>query len=381
MKTKILFFPVGNGDMTLIKLADKTTILIDMNIVENNDFDSINELKKHLERDSNNRFFVNVLLLTHPDEDHIRGLKEYFHLGSLEDYNDDSKKIVINELWSSPMIFRRKSKKLSLSEDAKAFNTEASRRVNLYKENENLDIGDLITIVGEDQDNKTDDLENILVRTGERIIKINQQKNNYISAYILAPFPKGDDEEENKLVKNNSSIIINFSINSSDEKYQFLIGGDAKFAIWKKLWFAYEKNTTVLEYDLLLAPHHCSWHSISSESESENDNPKIDKDALEALSQAKQKAKIIASSKEIPNKKKTRKNDITTPPSYLAKLKYQKIVRKVDGEFLCLAEETQNKIILKIDIDSCLSSRSDESDSDIVIASPPKTPSRPWLPY
>ena len=119
MKTKILFFPVGNGDMTLIKLADKTTILIDMNIVENNDFDSINELKKHLERDSNNRFFVNVLLLTHPDEDHIRGLKEYFHLGSLEDYNDDSKKIVINELWSSPMIFRRKSKKLSLSDRCK----------------------------------------------------------------------------------------------------------------------------------------------------------------------------------------------------------------------------------------------------------------------
>ena len=50
------------------------------------------------------------------------------------------KKIVINELWSSPMIFRRKSKKLSLSEDAKAFNTEARRRVNLYKENRNFDI-------------------------------------------------------------------------------------------------------------------------------------------------------------------------------------------------------------------------------------------------
>ena len=190
----------------------------------------------------------------------------------------------------------------------------------------------------------------ILVKEdGERIrIKIRiQQKNNYISAYILAPFPKGDDEEENKLVKNNSSIIINFSINSSDEKYQFLIGGDAKFGIWERLWFAYKQDTEKLEYDLLLAPHHCSWHSISSESESENDNPKIDKDALEALSQAKLKAKIIASSKEIPNKKKTRKNEITTPPSYLAKLEYQKIVRKVDGEFLCLAEETQNKIILK----------------------------------
>ena len=32
MQSTITFFPVDNGDMTLIKLEDKTTILIDINI-------------------------------------------------------------------------------------------------------------------------------------------------------------------------------------------------------------------------------------------------------------------------------------------------------------------------------------------------------------
>ena len=32
MKSTITFFPVDNGDMTLIKLSDNTTILIDINL-------------------------------------------------------------------------------------------------------------------------------------------------------------------------------------------------------------------------------------------------------------------------------------------------------------------------------------------------------------
>jgi hypothetical protein len=34
MKLKITFFPVDNGDMALIKLSDKTTIVADINLRE-----------------------------------------------------------------------------------------------------------------------------------------------------------------------------------------------------------------------------------------------------------------------------------------------------------------------------------------------------------
>src|SRR3984957_11314069 len=99
MATKVTFFPVGNGDMTLIVLGDQagTTILIDCNIraaaddPEDDTRDVGKDLRDRLRRDSNGRPYVDVLLLTHPDEDHCLGLEKHFHLGPAKDYADDKK--------------------------------------------------------------------------------------------------------------------------------------------------------------------------------------------------------------------------------------------------------------------------------------------------
>ncbi len=139
MASTISFFPVNNGDMTLIKLDDKTTILIDINIrqvAEDDDDPACNvvkELRDLLVKDGKERPFVDVFLLSHPDEDHCRGLQNHFHLGSLNDYvdkppEDEDLKIVIGEMWSSPLVFRRASKNHTLCDDAKAFNKGEQRR-------------------------------------------------------------------------------------------------------------------------------------------------------------------------------------------------------------------------------------------------------------
>ena len=86
MKSTITFFPVDNGDMTLIKLSDKTTILIDINLRESAEneegpsFDAVKGLRDRLENDDDGRPYVDAFLLTHPDQDHCRGLS--FHLSS-----------------------------------------------------------------------------------------------------------------------------------------------------------------------------------------------------------------------------------------------------------------------------------------------------------
>jgi hypothetical protein len=57
MKSTITFFPVDNGDMTLIKLSDKTTILTDINLRESAEdeedpaFDAVKGLRDRLEKD------------------------------------------------------------------------------------------------------------------------------------------------------------------------------------------------------------------------------------------------------------------------------------------------------------------------------------------
>jgi hypothetical protein len=105
--------------------------------------------------------------LTHPDADHIRGLKNHFHLGAPNTRSKTTDRIIIRDMWSSPIVFRRASKEHLLCNDANAWAAEARRRVRLYRENGLGSDGDRIKILGEDIDGKTDDLEIILVKTGE----------------------------------------------------------------------------------------------------------------------------------------------------------------------------------------------------------------------
>ena len=92
MVAKIEFFPVDNGDMTLITLESGKRILIDVNIrkdaddEDNEDVPDVAEmLHKRLPRDTKQRQFVDVFLLSHPDADHCRGLEQHFHLGKPDD--------------------------------------------------------------------------------------------------------------------------------------------------------------------------------------------------------------------------------------------------------------------------------------------------------
>ncbi|NYE63154.1 hypothetical protein FHW58_004382 [Duganella sp. 1224] len=335
MKPEITFFPVGNGDMTLIKLESERTILIDTNIRVPSDKirDVAEDLRKSLKTDNKGRPYVDVMVLSHPDQDHCRGFEEHFHTGPLENYSDKAnpKKIVIREMWSSPLVFRRAKKKThTLSDDAKAWNCEAKRRVALFRQVGTIGSdGDRIVIMGEDCDGKTDDIMEIVVKAGETVFKICGSIEPNFSALLLAPMKGTDDEEEEVLTKNNSSIIMNYSIGAGTNPtaVRYIDAGDAEVAIWEKLWDRHEKNVSALQYNLLNTPHHCSWHSLSWDSWSAKKvEAKVSDRARKALGQALPGAVIVASSDEI-------KDDDNDPPCYRAKQEYEEIVAEVKGEF------------------------------------------------
>ncbi|GEK09026.1 ComEC/Rec2 family competence protein [Pseudoalteromonas peptidolytica] len=348
MGAKITFFPVDNGDMTLIQLAndEKASLLIDCNIRAAADDpnekapDVAKKLREKIKVDSDNRPYVDAMLLSHPDKDHCLGLEKHFWLDSLDKYSDDNKpqeekRIVIRQLWSSPMVFRRASKSEPLCSDAKAFNKEARRRVKENRSNKfQVPNGDRILILGEDENGKTDDLGPILKKVGNVIYGINGTATDYLSSKLLGPLSLQDEETEEKLSKNNSSVIINFHVKSSEyssKLSRFLAGGDAGVVIWEKIWAEY--NSADLEYDLLLAPHHCSWRSLSHDSWSKKkEEAKVSPDAKAALSQCLDDAIIVSSSKPI-------EDDDNDPPCIRAKREYKDILRDVKGIFKCTGEE------------------------------------------
>jgi len=355
VSSRITSFPVDNGDMTLIELDDasQTKILIDVHIREAADneddptFDAAGELRRRLKRDEKGRPYVDVFLQTHPDQDHLKGLQKHFHLGSVDDYVEpeegEEPKILIHEIWSSPIVWRRADRRTghTLCEDAKVFNTEAKRRVKLFREKKKIGgPGDRIRIIGEDENGKTDGLDTILARVDTTFTKVNERDTGIVEVYVLGPLPSMDDEEKEELLtKNRSSVILQFRIASQPGQAKnnwFLCGGDAEVAIWRELWSKYNQDRTPLRYDILLTPHHCSWHSLSEDSWSKSTDPKVDPDARSALSQAERKAILIASSKPI-------KDDDIDPPCWGAKKEYEAIAKEVGGQFLCTGEHPNAK--------------------------------------
>lgn len=350
MAAKITFFQVGNGDMTLVRLADTsvTTILIDSNIraaaddPDDETPDVASALRKRLLKDENLRPYVDAFLLSHPDQDHCRGLAKHFWLGNPADYPDDNlaqeeKRILIRELWSSPLIFRRRSKNHTLCDDAAAFDKEARRRVEYWRTYRSAGSGNRILIMGEDLDDKTDDLSPIVIKSGEKFSRINGgDYPGYFRAHLLAPAPHDDDAAlEERLSKNESSVVMNIEISSSayaGTKTRFLLGGDAAVLIWERMWERLKSTPEVLEYDLLLAPHHCSWRTLSYDSWSEKgEDAELNEGARNALGQARSGATIVASSKEILD-------DDIDPPNIRAKREYKDILDDVDGWFGCAGD-------------------------------------------
>lgn len=346
MPSSLAFFPVENGDMALIGLSNKQNILIDINIRAAADdpddddcYDVATDLKKRLPRDVDGRLYIDVFMLSHPDADHVTGLRKHFHLGKPEDFpKDNTDLILIREMWSSPIVFRRASKNHVLCEDAKAWAKEARRRVKHYRDNKSAGDGNRILIIGEDKDGKTDDIMAIVACQNSLITKVNGDSSSGLEARVLAPMVAKDGDEEliKTLEKNNSSIIMRFSIPADGfkDKCRYLAGGDADVAIWERLWKHHEKagTTDYLSYDVMETPHHCSWRTLSYDRWSElGEKVKVCEEARSALSQIRAGATIVASCKTILKEE-------PNPPHERAKREYLSIVGNDDARFICTTD-------------------------------------------
>lgn len=342
MTASVTFFPVCNGDMALIDLDNGQKILIDINIrgtaddPDDDTPDVASDLRSRLDRDDKGRLYVDGFLLSHPHSDHISGLRNHFHLGPPDTWNEDDDKIFIREMWSSPVVFRRASAEEPLCEDAKAWAKEARRRVQRFRDSEfDTDEGDRIVIMGEDIDGKTDDILDIVVKRTETITSVNREDGGVFAALLLAPLPPEDEDDEETLRHNQSSVIMRFSLTGGgvSDRCRFLSGGDAEVAIWNRLWNLHSKsNADWFSYDLMETPHHCSWRSLSFDRWSEmGEDVKVDPAARKALSQTRKGAVIVASCKSI-------KADDDNPPHERAKREYVDIVDGDDDRFFCTEE-------------------------------------------
>ena len=349
MKHSIKFYPVSNGDCSLVNIGGTNTkMMFDCNFrqqAENEGdemFDVLDDLlKNELTTKKCGLPFLDAFLLTHPDQDHCRGFEEKFFLGdpnSVNDADKEAEKILIGELWYSPRVFEEQTGELN--SDAKAFKKEAKRRMDLFKsDSKKADRdGNRIRIIGWTDNPDLKDLEDRIVTPGNIISEINGTACRYFEMFIHAPF-KDDIKNADR---NETSIVSQLRFDSEKEKQiaRVFLAGDAEWHVWDEIM---EKtvNDDYLHWDLLEAPHHCSYTFYA---DNRDDEP--NQASLDFLDMRESGAYVISSSKVI-------KKNSDNPPCQKAKNRY---VEKVgESNFLCTSgdseDEADKPIVFEIDND------------------------------
>lgn len=337
MKHSIKFYPVGNGDCDLITIGGANKkMMFDCNFrqkaEENNEemYDVLDDLLTNVLTTKRCGLpLLDAFLLTHPDQDHCRSFADKFFLGdpdSVPQSAKDDKKILIGELWYSPCVFEELSGELNA--DAKAFKKEAKRRMDLYKSDSNKadKDGNRIRIIGWTDNPELKGLENRIITPGNTISEVNGTSCRYFEMFIHAPF-KDDIEGEDR---NMTSIVSQLRFKSdknSDDIARIFLAGDTEWRVIEEIMNK-TSNDDYLNWDLMEAPHHCSYKFFADDRE---DDP--NQASLDFLDKSEESAFIVSSSKVI-------KKNSDNPPCQKAKNRYTD--RVGESNFFCTSGEKDN---------------------------------------
>lgn len=351
---QIRIYPVDNGDHGLISVTENgytTQIMVDCNIRESSKGDEnssqfdvkkdlLTILKKKKVNDIENVPFTDIFSLSHGDDDHLHGFKKNFYQGDPKNYkkkNKDDGEIFMDVMWFSPMVMGP-----STNEDEDCFNAEAKRRIKLHKDKSaDKDLpGNKIIIIGYDENENLDGLGLVRKVPGDIITRFNDRDLQTFSIFIHAPYKKQLTKSDPN--KNHTSVVFQARFkeksNSSDFCTLVMFGGDADHHAWKIILdktkkYKKDESEKALDWDIFIAPHHCSWTFFNNTPQ--KDNPDPVQSSLDILGYARTGAMVIASSKLI-------KNNEDNPPHYQAKKQY---INKLEGSdhFLNTASEPDEK--------------------------------------
>lgn len=330
---QITFFACGNGDSVLIESHGKT-VMTDINYRADGAQDSSNDEVPDFAPDIRKACpddHLDIFVLTHPDQDHLTGFGEIFHLGDPGDWDGDPEdghvKIIVDEIWCSPYSV------------APNYTTDVSKPVlDEIKRRDRL----RGTVAGEQQGNKLVVMDTSTHDTG--LVDYGFEWKLLAPTETEADIPVSPDPDKRNS-SNPSSLVIRWTITVGGSKNRVLLGGDSTVEVWERIYDDYYKSDPdALSWHILMALHHCSRRSIGRVENKGSDNEKFvpSAKAEAALGQKLGTGNVVSSSNRVVK-------GGTTPPSYHAKDRYLKILAgakavddKVRERFRCTGGNKSN---------------------------------------
>ena len=318
----IIFWPVGTGDSTTIRVAEQVYLQVDIrHMAKSEDGDDpawpvIDELIEILPT-VGGKPHLSVFALTHPDKDHCQGFEELRN------------RVSISEIWMSPKTFREYKQNEELCDDAEAFHKEAMRRVKAtIRASGDPGSGHRIRIIGYDDLLQEDDFEGfpseMVSIPGKTVTTLDgEDHSDVFSAFVHAPY-----KEDSYGDRNDCSLAFQISLYNGVGTGKALLMGDLKYPIIRRI-FDYSDDDA-LQWNVLLAPHHCSKSAMYWKGEDEDETLKEDL-VTDMANAALDPGFVISSSVPVPATNDPGDN----PPHAKAKEEYESIV---PDEFICTHE-------------------------------------------
>ncbi|MGF1729488.1 hypothetical protein [Photobacterium kasasachensis] len=343
----VTFYPVGNGDTSLITLTNGKHILMDYrqhgNATDNDkpEYDIAKDLKKVLKDAKKNSF--EVVAFTHADEDHIERSTEFFYFEHIKKYQG-SDRIKIDELWVPAAMLLESVTKDKLDSEFVTWRTEARERL---KSKKGIKVfskpEDLVKLI-ESWDMTVDELSEHIIDAGT-IVDTFSLKKDGVEFFVHSPFMKHCSEsgKDIKKVRNEAALMFNVRFKEGEQLFDYLAVGDSSAEVLEDI-VEITKNKgreDRLKWDLFNIPHHCSYLALAYKGDKGEEETIPVAKVKELLLMGNEDAYLICSSKAFEKEKDALERD--QPPHLQAKRCYERYLRKVKGRKLFVTMENGGK--------------------------------------
>jgi hypothetical protein len=349
----LTFFPLGNADCCLIRLADGRRVLFDYaNTRDPNDKEDLRcdlpgELRDDLdeaERDS-----YAVVAFTHLDKDHYEGASEFFWLRHATKYQGKDR-IKIDMMWVPAAVITEEN----LDEDeAKIIQAEARYR---FKQKHGIRVFSRPERLRKWCDRNRISLEDrlALITDAGRVAEDFAKERDGVEFFVHCPFAKRlnastvEDRNDDALV-----MQATFVVNQVETKV--LLMADVTHDIIADIVDVTKRKDreTRLEWDVVKIPHHCSYRALGPEKGEDKTKP-VEQVAWLYETQQQDNATIVSSSKPVPEKGSEEDED-HNPPHRQAADYYKGVVEEPEDQFKVTMQHPKASAPkpLVIHIDAC----------------------------
>lgn len=313
---RLIFYPVGNADSTLLHLTDGRVILKDYFKCEpEGEHDKRirldEELRTYLDEHGLSEF--DVVAFSHADDDHIHGAENFFWFEHAKKYQG-SDRVKIRELFVPACFITETGLENSagiICEEAK-YRLKRGVGIRVFGNPEPL-----VEWFKSQSIDPTTRLD-LITKAGECVPGFNRSRGQ-VEIFSHSPFSFRMEGED--IDRNCNSLVWHLTFYEFDREFRCMLGADAEYETWENIGYISKKygNQMRLDWDLFRISHHCSYTALASEKGKEVTVPTSAVAAL--FERGSENCLLISSSYPIPD------CDTEQPPHRQAAGYYRQVAR------------------------------------------------------